>query len=140
MFETLFTCPGALRRHREGPLAAERAAYLSELATQGMARGTILRRSSYCLSVAIELERSPPERCFDEDELEELASAWAAQRHACGRASSLRWPNEHFRFAATTNRYAEVDLEMKAQALETCAVTGPDPAPSVRPGGIPTAG
>jgi site-specific recombinase XerD len=27
----------------------------------------------------------------------------------------------------TTNRYAEVDLEMKAQALETCAVTGPDP-------------
>lgn len=28
----------------------------------------------------------------------------------------------------TTNRYAEVDLEMKAQALDTCAVTGPDPA------------
>ena len=101
MFETLFTCPGALRRHREGPLAAERAAYLSELATQGMARGTILRQSSYCLCVAIDLERSPPERCFDEDEVEELASAWAAQRHACGRASSPRWPKEHFRFAAT---------------------------------------
>ena len=29
----------------------------------------------------------------------------------------------------TTNRYAEVDLEMKAKALETCAVSGPDPAP-----------
>lgn len=28
----------------------------------------------------------------------------------------------------TTNRYAEVDLEMKARALETCAVTGQDPA------------
>lgn len=28
----------------------------------------------------------------------------------------------------TTNRYAEVDLEMKAQALETCVVTGPEPA------------
>lgn len=27
----------------------------------------------------------------------------------------------------TTNRYAEVDLEMKAQALETCAVRGSDP-------------
>jgi len=38
MFETLFTCPGALRRHREGPLATERVAYLSDLATQGMAR------------------------------------------------------------------------------------------------------
>ena len=33
----------------------------------------------------------------------------------------------------TTNRYAEVDLEMKAQALETCAVTGPDPAPKRTP-------
>ncbi len=28
----------------------------------------------------------------------------------------------------TTNRYAEVDLEMKARALQTCAISGPDPA------------
>ncbi len=48
MFETLFTCPGALRRHREGPLATERAAYLRSLAASGVARGTILRCSSYC--------------------------------------------------------------------------------------------
>jgi site-specific recombinase XerD len=33
----------------------------------------------------------------------------------------------------TTNRYAEVDLEIKAKALETCAVTGPDPAPKPKP-------
>jgi len=39
MFETLFTYPGALRRHRDGPLAAERAAYLRDLAAQGVARG-----------------------------------------------------------------------------------------------------
>jgi site-specific recombinase XerD len=32
----------------------------------------------------------------------------------------------------TTNRYAEVDLEMKAKALETCAVTGADRTPSWR--------
>lgn len=101
MFETLFTCPGALRRHREGPLAAERAAYLSELAAQGMARGTILRRSSYCLCVAVELQRWPPDRCFDEDEVEELATLWAAERLACQRASSPQWPKVHFRFAAT---------------------------------------
>ena len=55
MFETLFTSPGALHRHRKGPLAAERAAYLSGQAAQGMARGTNLRRSSYFLCVAIEL-------------------------------------------------------------------------------------
>ncbi len=100
MFETLFTCPGALRRHREGPLAAERAAYLSELAALGMARGTILYRSSYCLCVAVELQQWPPDRCFDEDEVEDLAVAWAAGRSACGRASSPRWPKENFRLAA----------------------------------------
>ena len=34
----------------------------------------------------------------------------------------------------TTNRYAEVDLEMKAKALETCAVTWPDPVTKYAPG------
>ena len=29
----------------------------------------------------------------------------------------------------TTNRYAEIDLEMKARALETCAVSGPGSTP-----------
>ena len=101
MFETLFTCPGALRRHREGPLAAERAAYLSELVAQGMARGTILRRSSYCLRVAVELQRWPPNQCLDEHDVEALAAAWAARRFASGRAASTRWPKEHFRFVAT---------------------------------------
>ena len=32
----------------------------------------------------------------------------------------------------TTNRYAEVDLEMKAKALETCAVTNSDRSPAWR--------
>lgn len=100
MFETLLTRPGVLRRHQEGPLAAERAAYLRELADQGMAQGTILRRSSYCLWVAIELQRWPADRCFDCAEVEELAEAWAARRATMGRASSPRWPKEHFRFAA----------------------------------------
>ena len=33
----------------------------------------------------------------------------------------------------TTNRYAEVDLEMKAKALQTCAVFGSDPLPEHTP-------
>ncbi len=73
MFETLFTYPGVVRRHREGPLAAERAAYLIKLADNGMARGTILRLSSYCLCIAIALQRWPPDRCLDEAEVELLA-------------------------------------------------------------------
>ena len=101
MFETLFTYPGVIRRHREGPLAAERAAYISELADRGMAHETILHRSSYCLCIAIALQRWPPDRCFDEAEVELLAEGWAVQRARAGRASSSQWPKAHFRFAAT---------------------------------------
>lgn len=101
MFETLFTYPSVRRRHREGPLAAERAAYLIKLADNGMARGTILRLSSYCLCIAIALQRWPPDRCLDEAEVELLAEEWAAQRAKAGRASSPRWPKVQFRFAAT---------------------------------------
>ncbi|MDY0165647.1 MAG: tyrosine-type recombinase/integrase [Thermoguttaceae bacterium] len=101
MFETLFTYPSARRRHREGPLSAERAAYLIKLADNGMARGTILRLSSYCLCIAIALQRWPPDRCLDEAEVELLAEEWAAQRAKAGRASSPRWPKVQFRFAAT---------------------------------------
>ena len=57
MFDKLFTHPAVLRRHREGPFAVERTAYLRELDDQGMVRGTLLRRAAYCLCVAIELQR-----------------------------------------------------------------------------------
>mgnify|MGYP006422410453 CR=1 FL=1 len=64
IFETLFTGPGALRHHREEPFAAERAAYLQAVADQGIAQGTVLRRSSYCLCVAVELQRRPAGHYF----------------------------------------------------------------------------
>ena len=82
MFETLFTYPRVLRRHREGPLAEERAAYLSELAAQCVAPATLIKQARCCLRVAVELG------------------------------------------TRTTNRYAEVDLEMKVKALQTCAGDG----------------
>jgi integrase/recombinase XerD len=101
MFETLFSYPAVLRRHRDGPLAAERAAYLGALVVQGMAQETVLCRAAYCLCVAVELEQWPTERRFDAYEVEQIADAWAARRLAIGRTSSTRWPKEHFRFAAT---------------------------------------
>ena len=52
MFDPLFSYPSVRRRHREGPLAAERAAYLSDVEARGMARATILRVARYCLCVA----------------------------------------------------------------------------------------
>lgn len=101
MFETLFFYPSVLRRHRDGPLAAERAAFLRSLAAQGMARGTLLRCARYCLCVAEYLKRWLLPRPIDAQEIDTLARRWAAERVASGRASSPRWPAEHFRFAAT---------------------------------------
>lgn len=100
MFETLFIYPAVLRRHREGPLAGERVAYLADLTAQGMARGTVLRQSSYCLCIATELQRWPANHCFPEEEIHTLAATWAKDRVAAGRASTLRWPEEQFRAAA----------------------------------------
>ena len=53
MFETLFTYPRVLRRHREAPLSEEPAAYLSELAAQSVAPATLIKQARCCLRVAI---------------------------------------------------------------------------------------
>jgi site-specific recombinase XerD len=101
MFETLFSYPAVLRRHQDGPLAVERSAYLDGLAARGTPRGTLLRRASYCLCIAREFEQRQADHVFDTAEIEGVARAWAAQRTAEGRAGGPRWPEEHFRFAAT---------------------------------------
>jgi len=101
MFDQLFSQPAALRRHRDGPLAEERAAYLEGLAAQDAARGTLLRRARYCLCVAREVAHRPADHLFEPVEIEGLATAWAAERTASGRAKGPRWPEEHFRSVAS---------------------------------------
>lgn len=100
MFERLFSYPSVLRRHFEGPLAAERSNYLKKLAAQGMARSTILDQARYSLCIAKQLQRWPSDHCFNEDEVRALAAEWAAKRVAQGHALSHRWPEENFRSAA----------------------------------------
>lgn len=100
MFENLFTYPAVLRRHRDGPQAAERAAYLGRLATQGAAHGTLLRRAAYCLCVAREVEHLPADHMFGRIEVDGFACAWATKRTAEGWAAAPRWPEEQFRFVA----------------------------------------
>ncbi len=101
MFESLFSYPAVLQRHQNGPFATERIAYLEGVAAQGTARGTLLRRASYCLCVARELESRPTDQMFDCGDIENFASAWAAKRMGDGRATGPRWPKENFRFVAT---------------------------------------
>ena len=99
MFETLFTYPAVLRRHKEGPLAVERARYLTDLAAQSVPRTTLLMKASYCRRVVVELQRWPSDRCFDKNEVEEMASGYSAD----GPTSSNRRQHakEHFRSVAT---------------------------------------
>lgn len=97
MFETLFSYPAVLRRHREGPLATERASYLLTQAAQGMAQSTLLRRASYCLRVAEKLQEWPENHRFDHDEALSLAASWAQERFTTGHSSGARWPEANFR-------------------------------------------
>jgi integrase/recombinase XerD len=100
MFEILFTHPKVLRRHRDGPLAAERTAYLEGLAAQGLIRSTLLRRAAYCLCVARQVDRWPTGYCFDSKQIGVMACEWAARRKRRGCALSRR-PKENFQFVAT---------------------------------------
>ena len=101
MFESLFSYASVLNRHREGPLAAERAAHLRSLAAKGMAQSTLLRYARYCLCVAKYLHRQSLDRPLRAEEVADLSRRWAADRVTSGRAKSSRWPAEHFRLAAT---------------------------------------
>jgi hypothetical protein len=52
MFDQLFRSPAVLRRHRDGPLAQERVAFLTRLAIQGSPTGTLLKCARYGLAIA----------------------------------------------------------------------------------------
>ena len=75
MFETLYSDPTALRRHQQGALAAERAAYLTQLASGGMTVKTLRSRARYCLRIAGELSRWPSGKTFAPSEVATLAEA-----------------------------------------------------------------
>ena len=92
MFETLFTYPKVVRRHRDGPLANERAAYLAKRAAQGVAHATPIKEARTSRRVAVELDRWPAEHGFSIDEVREMASRYAARR----RAESSRHARNHF--------------------------------------------
>lgn len=100
MFDQLFRYPGVVRRHRDGPLAHERAAYLASLATRGSAPGTLLKCSRYCLAIAHVVAPTSRDRSFSTSEIDVLARTWAAGRVRHRRAAAPRWPHEHFRAIA----------------------------------------
>jgi integrase/recombinase XerD len=101
MFDQLFRYPAVLRRHRDGPLAHERATFLTSLAIQGSATGTLLKCARYCLAIAHVLQARPPDHVFTTSEIDVLARAWAVDRVQHRRAVGPRWPHQQFRAVAT---------------------------------------
>ena len=89
MFGTLFTYPAVVRRHREAPLAAERAAFLQGLAEQGAARETVLGRARYYLWLARALQRWPADHPFSASDLEALAVTCGARAAHCRAAADF---------------------------------------------------
>ena len=90
MFDQLFRYPGVVRRHRDGPLADERATYLGSLATRGIAPETLLKYARFCLAVAHVVEVMPRGRSFTTCEIDRLAREWAVGRvQPTGRCPTL---------------------------------------------------
>ena len=101
MFDQLFRYPAVLRRHRDGPLAHERATYLTSLTARGSAPGTLLKCARYCLAIAHVLQTRPLDQSFTTPEIDALAREWAAGRVQHRRAAAPRWPHEQFLAVAT---------------------------------------
>ena len=100
MYEALFSHPAAVQRHRDGPLAAERVAYLESLAAQETPRTTMRIRADYCLQISKQLEEWPGEHRFTQAEVGTMAGAWAAESVVRGRAARPQNPERMFRIAA----------------------------------------
>src|SRR2546427_34225 len=100
MFDQLFRYPAVVRRHRDGPLAHERATYLVGLANRGSATGTLLGECPPVGNPAHRLtridggstHRDPPRVCGDDPYRGSAASAWRSGQIPCRRhdASSSR--------------------------------------------------
>lgn len=100
MFEKLYFRPHAIRWHREGPLAVERAGYLESLARQGVPRKTLTYHACYSLSLAKAIEPWPKHHPFTPAELEELADSYVRFQIKRGRTSRPDFAKQYFLTAA----------------------------------------
>ena len=95
MFETLFLFPRVRLRHAEGPLAEERKKFLAHLASEGLARETLMGYASELLVVAAVLEQKVPDQ-IELSDIDRCARQWAKRRLRLGQVEDLKWPAYHF--------------------------------------------
>jgi hypothetical protein len=100
MFEQLFKQPCALLRHRNAPLAAERASFLAKRAKDGAAPSTLLKLARELFVIVQELELANNNK-ITSSAIEVAAERWAQQQKHRNRAQSERWSQILFRQTAT---------------------------------------
>ena len=64
MFELIFKAPYTLRRHREGPLADERAGYLAQLAEGGVSLSSLRHAAFFLLGFAARIDLRGDQKVF----------------------------------------------------------------------------
>jgi integrase/recombinase XerD len=95
MFEILFQSQRARSRHTNGPLAKERKAFLAHLASQGLARETLLEYARELLLVAAVVERRGLGR-IERSEIDHYARESSKCRQQSGPIGNLKWPVRRF--------------------------------------------
>ncbi len=101
MFEQLFKQPCALLRHRNAPLAAERASFLAKRTKDDAAPSTLLKLARELFVIVQELDLENNNK-ITSSAIEVAAERWAQQQKHRHRAQSGRWSQILFRQTATT--------------------------------------
>ncbi len=100
MFEQLFKQPCALLRHRNAPLAPERASFLAKRAKDGAASSSLLKLARELFVIVQELDLANNNK-ITSSAIEAAAEHWAQQQKHRHRAQSGRWSQILFRQTAT---------------------------------------
>ncbi|MCI0624631.1 MAG: site-specific integrase [Acidobacteria bacterium] len=100
MFEQIFKLPSAIARHREGPLAKERANYLAHLASRGASRSLLRQAEFYMLAAARRMKLDETSRLAPE-QIVAAARSWANRRQRKSYTGSISGPKEKFESVVT---------------------------------------
>jgi site-specific recombinase XerD len=100
MFEQIFNLPSAIARHREGPLAKERADYLAHLASHGASRSLLRQTEFYMLAAARRMKLDKTSRLSSE-QIAVAARSWANRRQRKSYTGSISGPKEKFESVVT---------------------------------------
>jgi site-specific recombinase XerD len=100
MFEQLFELPTAIARHREGPMAKERASHLAHLASCGASRSLLRQIEFYMLAAAKRMKLDGTTR-LSHEQIAAAAKSWAHRSQRKSYPGSITGPKDRFAFVLT---------------------------------------